>query len=106
MTATVSPVSSEEALTHIAAIVEFAYQHGFHELGYDPVDVIRRAPAASGAKVPEGWQIVPKVLRQGMDEAMDRAMKLGSNQHLWDAALAAAPVPPDPNSNEGNENGR
>lgn len=34
---------------------------------------------------------VPRVLTQEMDEAMDRAMKLGSNQNLWDAALAAAP---------------
>lgn len=39
----------------------------------------------------DGTVLVPRVLTQHMDEAMDRALKLGSNQHLWDEVIAAAP---------------
>jgi hypothetical protein len=68
----------------LAAIKESDFRAGWQ--------AARRVPAEAGA--PEGWQLVPVALTQAMDEAMDSAMKLDSNQHLWDSAIAAAPASP------------
>jgi hypothetical protein len=37
----------QQAMSHIKALTDFAYEQGFHELGYDPVEVVRAAIAAS-----------------------------------------------------------
>jgi hypothetical protein len=50
-------------------------------------DAERAAAAGQEAR----YVLVPRVLTQAMDGAMHRAWKLGSTQHLWDVALAAAP---------------
>lgn len=36
----------EETILHLDSIVKFAYSHGFHELGYDPIATIRSCIAA------------------------------------------------------------
>ncbi|MCA8251811.1 hypothetical protein LGM89_00910 [Burkholderia sp. AU31624] len=50
-------------------------------------------PAAAAGQEAR-YALVPRVLTQAMDGAMHRAWKLGSTQHLWDVALAAAPPAP------------
>lgn len=37
------PTRLKTALVHLESILQFAYQHGFHELGYDPLDVVINA---------------------------------------------------------------
>ncbi len=32
-----------EALTHAAILCQYAYNMGYHEMGYDPVEVLRAA---------------------------------------------------------------
>jgi hypothetical protein len=36
-----SKITADEALDHIAKLAEFAYENGFHEIGYDAVQVVR-----------------------------------------------------------------
>jgi len=101
MTTPVSPVSAEEALKLLRQdIVDLvAALHSSDplkaKLQKSLAATVNIDPLASGA-TPEGWRIVPKALRPAMDDAIDRALKLGSNQHIWDEALAAAPLPTDP----------
>ena len=33
----------DEALHHVKTLCQYAYDEGFHELGYDPVEVLRAA---------------------------------------------------------------
>lgn len=35
--------SVHEALSHAEALANFAYEQGFHELGYDPLETLRAA---------------------------------------------------------------
>ena len=41
-----------EAVGHIRVMMQFAYQQGFHELGYDPLGVLLAALAQSRAAIP------------------------------------------------------
>lgn len=38
-----TPLPTAEALRDIRNLVDFAYEHGYHEHGYDPVKVIEKA---------------------------------------------------------------
>jgi hypothetical protein len=55
----------EEALGHIQGLVDFAYAQGFHELGYDPVAVVRAALASPAVSqkaapvAPDGYKLMP-----------------------------------------------
>lgn len=48
----VSAASLQAALDHVENLCSFAYEHGYHELGYDPVKLIRQSigdqPVAAG----------------------------------------------------------
>lgn len=50
MLTTLLPRPIEEALEHLSAIAQFAYENGFHELGYNPVDVVREQCAKTIAE--------------------------------------------------------
>ena len=75
-----------EALMHIKALVEFAYEQGFHELGYDPVNVLETALRAR-----EAQQAKPVAWKQRLtDSAMDEI------QHELNAYRASGfPAPKD-----------
>ena len=47
---TTLPRPVEEALEHLSQIAQFAYENGFHELGYNPVDVVREQFAKMAAE--------------------------------------------------------
>lgn len=54
---------TKQAIEHLRTIVQFAYDQGFHELGYDPVAVLNAALSPSTAQagaieIPEGYKAV------------------------------------------------
>lgn len=42
----------EQALEHVKALCDYAYETGFHELGYDPVEELRSALSQSRPSIP------------------------------------------------------
>lgn len=94
--ATTEKSSAVQAVTTdvsaLRAIVEFAYEQGFHELGYDPVSEL----ISAAQTVPEGFALVPI---KATPEIRD-ALRLGSRKDCpsdemcnvrWAAAIAARP---------------
>ena len=46
MSASYTAKEIEQALLHVEGLCQFAYNQGFHELGYDPVRLLREALSA------------------------------------------------------------
>jgi hypothetical protein len=81
-----------EALMHIEALVGFAYEHGFHELGYNPVEVIRAA-VAQQAGAHAGHKLVPIEPTPEMSQAGHDTPGAHMYNASYRAMVAAAPSP-------------
>lgn len=50
-----TPLPTAEAMKHIRDLVEYAYQRGYHEIGYDPVLVVAKALENAREFVEDNW---------------------------------------------------
>jgi hypothetical protein len=51
-----TPMPTAEALRDVKSLCEFAYAHGYHEHGYNPVEVIEQAMEHARGFVREKWR--------------------------------------------------
>lgn len=62
-----TPLYTAEAIEHIRDLCEFAYERGYHELGYDPVKTIEKALANAREFVTARW---PYPNNEGLEIAL------------------------------------
>lgn len=107
-------MTDEQALYILRAATRWAVEHGDHVTRRALEHIATRLASAKPAQVPEGWQLVPKVLPQSMldgarkahvdsEVVYDRNMtdsdweKFGLRdnriRHVWAALLECAPTP-------------
>lgn len=56
----VLPRQIAQALEHVESLCNFAYEQGFHELGYDPIETLRAAIASGSVvcRVADEWRSI------------------------------------------------
>lgn len=96
---------TQEAFDLVASMVEFAYDQGFHECGYNPMEVLQAALASRAEHaVPEGYVLVPTratdEMRMYGQSAYDHAIatmqahanRTGAIATAYATMIAAAPT--------------